>query len=104
MKSPFSYIALLLLVPAASLAQTAPSVPTKTSNPNDTAMIFQSPRPLIDNTITRNDFDNGAGFSGILNDYGFGVGLYYRREITQDLSAHLTFDVGTGKGSKEFGL
>jgi hypothetical protein len=104
MRSLYLYIALLLSFLATFTFAQTPTGAVKTSNPHDTAMIFQSPRPLIENTVSRNDFDNAAGFSGILNDYGFGLGLYYGRHISNDLSAHITFDFGTGKGSKEFGL
>ena len=67
-------------------------------------MIFQSPRPLIDDNSTSFALNNSVGFAGVINDYGFGVGLYYRRTLTTDLSVLATFDFGNGKGPKEFDI
>jgi hypothetical protein len=104
MKLRLTYIALFAAILAnASFAQT-PAGTVKTSNPNDSAIIFTSPRPLLEDNLAGSAINNSAGFSGILNDYGFGLGLYYKRTLTTDWSALVTFDFGTGKGAKEFGL
>jgi outer membrane protein W len=47
---------------------------------------------------------NSAGFTAMINDFGFGLGLYYRRSLSEDLSALITFDFGAAKDAKEFGL
>jgi hypothetical protein len=105
MKYKGLYIALFLLVlESNSIAQTPVGTPVKTSNPKDSAIIFQSPRPLLDDNAATSALNNSFGFAGVINDYGFGLGLYYRRNLTTDLSALATFDFGTGKGPKEFGL
>jgi outer membrane protein W len=104
MKFKGLYIALFLMVLAnISFAQT-PAGTVKTSNPKDTAMIFQSPRPLMEDNTASNMLNNSAGFSGFVNDFGFGMGLYYRRNLSADLSALATFDFGGAKGPKEFGF
>ncbi|MDP4221095.1 MAG: hypothetical protein Q8916_00920 [Bacteroidota bacterium] len=97
-------ISALIFSALPSYAQTA-SGTIKTSNPKDSAMIFESPRPLLqDNTAGSNTLNNSFGFSGLINDYGFGLGVYYRRNISTDLSGVINFDFGSAKGSKEFGL
>ena len=98
-----AFITALLLSSAISFAQTPMGTP-KTSNPKDSAIIFQSPRPLIEENTAANALNNSAGFSGLVNDYGFGLGLFYRRNLATDLSGLITFDFGTAKGPKEFGL
>jgi hypothetical protein len=104
-KGLFRYIAAFLAFGISStvFAQMPSGSPAK-SNPQDSAIIFTSPRPLIDdNTIQANSFMNSWGFTGLFNDFGFGVGFYYRRILSEDLSATLGFDIGTGKGPNEFG-
>lgn len=81
-----------------------PTGSVKTSNPKDSAIIFESPRPLLEETPSNNMINNSVGINGSINDYGFGLGLYYRRNLTGDLSALISFDFGSGKGPKEFGL
>ena len=106
MKSRALHIALVFAVTgcaAISFAQ-MPTGSVKTSNPQDTAIIFESPRPLLEQNLAGGTIDNSAGFTGSINDYGFGFGLYFRRNLTADLSAAITFDIGGGKGPKEFGL
>lgn len=106
MRFIFLHIAFLLTVlfsSAISFAQTPMGTP-KTSSPKDTAIIFQSSRPLLEDNTTSNALNNSAGFSGLVNDYGFGLGLYYRRNLFTDVSGLITFDFGTAKGPKEFGL
>ena len=93
----------LLLGSAISFAQTPMGTP-KTSNPQDSAIIFQSPRPLLEDNTALNALNNSFGFSGLVNDYGFGLGLYYRRNLATDLSGLITFDFGAAKGPKEYGL
>src|SRR4051812_37520894 len=104
MKSKILYIALLLMVLGSTSVVIAqmPTGSTKTSSPQDTAIIFQSPRPLLEQNLAGSSIDNSAGFTGSINDYGFGAGFYYRRNLTADLSAGISFDIGGGKGPKEF--
>jgi hypothetical protein len=104
MKFKLLYTALFLLILANMSFAQVPAGTVKTSNPSDSAIIFQSPRPLIEDNVSSSTFNNSAGFSGLINDFGFGLGFYYRRNISNDWSAHITFDLGTAKGAKEFGL
>jgi hypothetical protein len=106
MKLTVLYIVLFLLIAVnGSFAQSAAGTGTvKTSNPNDTAIIFSSPRPLLEDNSATSAPNNSFGFAGVINDYGFGLGLYYRRILTSDFSVLATFDFGIGKGPKEFGL
>jgi hypothetical protein len=86
-----------------SFAQTPMGTP-KTSSPKDSAIIFQSPRPLLEENTTSNALNNSFGLSALINDFGFGIGIYYRRNIAGNLSGLVTFDFGSAKGPKEFGL
>ncbi len=82
-----------------------PTGSVKTSSPKDSAIIFESPRPLYeDNSAGNNLLYNSFGFSAMISDFGFGLGLYYRRNLSTDLSALVTFDFGGAKDPKEFGL
>jgi hypothetical protein len=107
MKFRFLHIALFFAV-LASAADSVAQVPigsTKTSSPKDSAIIFESPRPLLEeNLASSNMLGNSAGLTAMINDFGFGLGFYYRRSLSEDLSALITFDVGAAKDAKEFGL
>ncbi len=99
-----AFVFAVLISAATSIAQ-VPVGSTKTSSPKDSAIIFQSPRPLLEETsASANMISNSIGFSGMINDFGFGVGFYYRRSLTEDLSGLIIFDIGTAKDAKEFGL
>ena len=87
-----------------SLAQT-PSGTIKTSDPKDSVMIFESPHPLMEDVSSgSNTLNNTAGFTALINDYGFGLGLFYRRNLAGNLSGVVVFDFGGAKGPREFGL
>jgi hypothetical protein len=104
-KGLFRYIAAVVALGISStvFAQMPSGTPAK-SNPQDSAIVFTSPRPLIDdNTIQANTFMNSWGFTGLFNDFGFGLGLYYRRNLAEDLTTTIGLDFGTGKGPNEFG-
>ena len=98
-----AFFAAVLLSTSLSLAQVPVGSP-KTSSPKDSAIVFHSPRPLIEENDAVTSLNNSVGFSGLINDYGFGIGFFYRRNFGDDLSAHITFDLGGAKGPKEFGL
>jgi hypothetical protein len=100
-------IVVLLLLASSAVAQTptgttTPSEPTVKS---DSAIIFESPRPLIENSSTTLvSLNNVWGFSAFFSDYGFGAGAFYQRKFGGDLSAVLSLDFGSAKGPKEFGF
>jgi hypothetical protein len=71
----------------------------------DSTIIFESPRPLVD--ITSRDLmsrPNSWGFIFSITDYGFGVGLYYKHSFDPILAAGVNLDIGGAKTSKEFGF
>jgi hypothetical protein len=71
---------------------------------SDTAMIFTSPRPLLEkDEVAINFFQNTWGLSAF-SDYGFGGGLFLGHKFGNELTGLLSFDFGTAKGPKEFGL
>src|ERR1700680_1150298 len=97
MRFRFLHIALIFTV-LSGAANTFAQVPigsTKTSSPKDSAIIFESPRPLLEeNSASSIILGNSAGLTAMINDFGFGLGFYYRRSLSEDLSALITFDVG----------
>ena len=75
------------------------------SEPSDTAMIFTSPRPLLEkDEVTINLLQNTWGLSAFFSDYGFGGGLFLGHKFGGELTGLVSFDFGTAKGPKEFGL
>ncbi|MEI8133630.1 MAG: hypothetical protein WCH46_00975 [bacterium] len=104
MKSIVLYTALFVGLLSGIAASQTPVGTIKTSKPSDSAMIFVSPRPLLEDNASAAHLDNMYGIAGQINDYGFGLGIFYRRVLSEDLSASVNIDVGTAKGSKEFGF
>ncbi len=95
---------LMLLFGSTGRAQ-SPSGNAGGAKAADTAMIFVSPRPLIDeSTLQNSTLLNSWGFDGFFNDFGFGLGVYYRHVFNEALSVHTGFDFGTAKGPNELGL
>jgi hypothetical protein len=100
-------LVLLLTSHASLFGQTPTGTGTKNgSTPkSDSAIIFESPRPLLeDATVSAISLNNAWGFSAFFSDYGFGAGLFYQRKFGADLSAVLSLDLGSAKGPKEFGF
>lgn len=88
-----------------ALAATASAQVAATPDPEvrqDSVIIFNSPRPLIEVAEPISARANSWGFSASISDYGFGAGLYYRHALSRDFSAGITFDAGGAKGPKEF--
>lgn len=116
MKKITSVLAVLLLAALqftgleASAQTTAPTAsPTvakgETSNPSDSAMIFESPRPLITNQAAEDaKLTNEWGLGAFFSDYGFGGTLFYGKELSSTITALASVDFGSAKGSKEFGF
>lgn len=99
----YGLILTVILLCRSVFAQTPTGTPT-TSSPQDSVIIFSSPRPLLDQSdIQNNQFLNSWGVAGFFNDYGWGLGFYFRHIVTADLSAIAQLDLGTAKGSREFG-
>ncbi|HYM20003.1 MAG TPA: hypothetical protein VEW28_03255 [Candidatus Kapabacteria bacterium] len=71
----------------------------------DTAVIFTPSHPLIDdNSIQSTALMNSWGFDGFFNDFGWGLGFYYRRIFSDAISGVVSLDLGSAKGPKEFGF
>lgn len=97
----------LLQCYSSSRAQT----PTGTTTPgvagpkSDSAIIFDSPRPLLETeTQSLVALNNVWGLSAFFSDYGFGGGAFYQRKLSTDFAAELSLDFGSAKGPKEFGF
>jgi outer membrane protein W len=91
---------LLTAFAAASNAQVAATPDPEVRD--DSVIIFNSPRPLIETAEPISARQNSWGFSASISDYGFGAGLFYRHALSRNFSAGITFDVGGAKGPKEF--
>jgi hypothetical protein len=98
-------VAILALLPQVGFSQTTSTTPTETGAKPDSAIIFDSPRPLIE---TGEGIDiaypNSWGFSAFFSDYGFGGGAYLAHQLGSSITGMLSLDLGTAKGPKEFGL
>ncbi|MBS1902986.1 MAG: hypothetical protein JSS75_04720 [Bacteroidetes bacterium] len=94
-----------LLVSASVKAQPGSEGAHQTPRAKDSTIIFTPSHPLIDESATASSsLANSWGFSGFFNDFGWGVGLYYRRALSSDFSVATTLDLGSAKGPKEFGF
>jgi hypothetical protein len=73
--------------------------------PQDSAIIFDSPRPLLE-TDEQIDarLDKGWGFGAFFSDYGFGGQLYMSSRFTRNLTGMLSTDFGSAKSDREFGF
>jgi outer membrane protein W len=77
----------------------------KGTTTEDSTIIFESPRPLVD--VSAHDLmsrPNSWGFTFSITDYGFGGGLYYKYSFDPMLAAGVNLDIGGAKTSKEFGF
>jgi hypothetical protein len=93
-----------LLFAVMARAQT-PISPPAPKPKQDTAMIFEPSRPLIQSAqeITY-EHPNTWGFTVAFSDYGFGGGMFLGHSFNQDIAAVLTLDVGSAEGSREVDL
>jgi len=108
MRTIFRFLSAIVLAATLSAgvaqAQTSPQVGA-TSSPTDSAVVFESPRPLVesqDAAATRSS--NQWGLSAFFSDYGFGFGGFYAKEFSPDFTGVLSLDLGSAKGSREFGF
>ena len=110
MRRVISHIAVLatlvLSVASARAQMTTPTTPPEPRAPvTDTSMIFEPSQPLIRSSADlQRQYPNSWGFDASFSDYGFGGGMYLSHSFSPDVTAELTADVGTAKGSREFDL
>jgi outer membrane protein W len=102
MKKLILAILAFLCVNTSAMAQ---PVEAEKGMPQDSAIIFESPRPILE-TAEQLDarLDKGWGFGAFFTDYGFGGQLYASSRFTQDLTGLVSLDVGSAKSDKEFGF
>ena len=103
MKTIVRFSALFLIVVALAprvMAQVAATPDPETRQ--DSVIIFDSPRALIESEEPLSARRNSVGFSASISDYGFGAGMYYKHLLARNLSLGITLDIGGAKGSKEF--
>ncbi|HYE76074.1 MAG TPA: hypothetical protein VEF04_22195, partial [Blastocatellia bacterium] len=102
MKKFLVAIAALLLVSGQAFAQPKD---VEKSAPQDSAIVFESARPLLETQEELDArLDNGWGFGAFFSDYGFGAGVYLSARLSQDLTGLITTDFGTAKSEREFGF
>jgi outer membrane protein W len=97
-------LALLAFV-CVSTSTMAQPVEVEKGMPQDSAIIFESPRPILE-TAEQLDarLNNGWGFGAFFTDYGFGGQLYASSRFGQDLTGLVSLDIGSAKSDKEFGF
>ena len=92
-------LALSLIIGFSTNAEAQMTAPTA-----DTTMVFEPAQPLIQTEQQQIQmYPNSWGFDASFSDYGFGGGLYMNHRFNTDLTGGLSVDVGTAKGSREFG-
>jgi hypothetical protein len=97
-------VGVLACAPSAFAQLPAGSAP-KPVPVRDSAMIFTPSHPLLDESQNQAVMlMNSWGFDGFFNDFGWGVGFYYRRIFSDALSGIISLDFGSAKGDKEFGF
>jgi hypothetical protein len=97
-------VSVLVLGTGTAMAQLPAGSPPAAAKP-DSTIVFAPSHPLLDETTTNPmALANSWGFSGFFNDFGWGLGLYYRRALGSDLSFYTQLDLGSAKGPKEFGF
>jgi len=108
MRKVISYIAIIaaLIVGVNARAQVTGTTPAKPSvGASDSAMTFQPSQPLIrSNADLAREYPSAWGFDASFSDYGFGGGMFLSHSFSSDITAVLSADVGTAKGSREFDL
>lgn len=93
-----SAIVLVFLLPGFLHAQLPGLAPTP---PEDTSLVFTSPRPLLSDTnIYRS---RNSGFCGELffSNHGFGAGVGYQISLAKDLTMFASFSVSGARNSDE---
>lgn len=102
MKKLFLATLASLFLSTASIAQ---PVEVEKGVPADSAIIFESPRPLLETTEQIDArLDKGWGFGAFFSDYGFGGQLYASMRLSQNLTGLITTDFGSAKSDREFGF
>lgn len=102
MKRLILAIAAFVCVNTSAMAQ---PVEAEKAMPQDSAIIFESPRPILETSAQIDArLDKGWGFGAFFTDYGFGGQLYASTRFTQDLTGLVSLDVGSAKSDKEFGF
>ena len=97
-------LAILATLCVNSLAWAQP-VEVEKGMPKDSAIIFESPRPLLETSEQLDArLDKGWGFGAFFSDYGFGGQLYLSSRLGRDLTGLVSLDVGSAKGDREFGF
>ena len=113
MRRIFTHIAMVAalgvlcgVMPARAQMGTQPTTPGQPKTPtSDTSMIFQPSTPLITSAADlQRQYPNSWGFDASFSDYGFGGGMFLGHAFSPDVTALLSADVGTAKGSREFDL
>jgi hypothetical protein len=102
MKKLLVALAAVFLSVGSAVAQ---PVGAEKTTPQDSAIVFESPRPLLETQEELDArLDNGWGFGAFFSDYGFGAGLYLSARLSSDLTGLITTDFGTAKSEREFGF
>src|SRR4051812_9096926 len=108
MRKIISHIVVLvaLVASVSARAQVTGTQPSKPSvGASDSAMTFQPSQPLIRSSADlARAYPSAWGFDASFSDYGFGGGMFLSHAFSEDITAVLSADVGTAKGSREFDL
>ena len=96
-------VAALCCLAAAAQAQRGTGGDSGPRTAPDTNLVFHSPRPLVEPRDAR-QFLDAWGVDILFSNFGFGGGLFYRHEYTQDLYAFASLDISGVKNADEITL
>lgn len=74
---------------------------SKSFNP-DSVIIFESPRPLLDQLKTESTIDYALGGDFLISDSGFGIGLFYQRFLSTSTVIFSSLYISGARNSDEF--
>ncbi|MCU0331072.1 MAG: hypothetical protein MUC47_08885 [Candidatus Kapabacteria bacterium] len=102
MNVPFRLLALCLAVLAVVPGVTTAQVAGEDPGLQDTLIVFESPRPLLENGGIQRPRDNAAGIDLLFSGSGWGFGGFYQRSLGGDATAFLHLGISGRRNSDEF--
>lgn len=70
--------------------------------PDDSIIVFQSPRPLLENDLKYQEMNSNWGLDLLLSDSGFGVGFFLQTKLNQDFLITSSLYISGARNSDEF--
>ncbi len=75
--------------------------PISQPQPEDTLFIFQPARPLIDSIGLSNTLDNAFGFDILFSKSGYGMGMFYQQNFSENFSGFINLGITGSRNTDE---